>query len=164
MHTSTSARVRLGIFVTLAVPQLVIGLWAVAAPRSWFDSFPGIDPRLVAAEPPFNMHLATDTGAGFLATGVALAVAAAWGHRVAVQMALLTFAAFAVPHTLYHALRPAPGLTGAEDVVNVLVLASGPALAVIFGWLTRSTPGTQATAGARPAAAARPMATAGADR
>lgn len=167
MNATASDRVRLGIFATLAVPQLVIGAWAVIAPRSWFESFPGLDPRLVAAEPPFNMHLATDTGAGFVATGVALAVAAVWGHRVAVQMALLTFATFAVPHTLYHALHPAPGLTGAEDVVNVLVLASGPALAAVFAWLTRSTPETGGTSGARPAAVDRPMAAAaasGADR
>ncbi|MBW3649340.1 MAG: hypothetical protein KY458_02105 [Actinobacteria bacterium] len=139
MNTSAPDRVRLGIFVTLAVPQLLIGVWAVMAPRNWFQTFPGVDPRLVAAEPPFNMHLATDAGAGFLATGVALAVAALWGHRVAVHMALVVFAAFAVPHLMYHALRPAPGLTSTDDAMNVFVLASGPALAVLFAWWTRSS-------------------------
>ena len=54
--------VRLGMVVTLAVPQLVTGLWAVIATRNWFERFPGVDPRLVAAEPPFNAHLATDAG------------------------------------------------------------------------------------------------------
>jgi len=60
----------------IGVPQVVIGLWALAAPKSWFDSFPGFAPRVVAAEPPYNEHLASDVGAGFLATGVVLVVAA----------------------------------------------------------------------------------------
>lgn len=144
MASSAPKGVRIGILLALALPQLLIGTWAVAAPRNWFERFPGFDPRLVAAEPPFNAHLATDTGSGFLATGIALAVAAVWGHRVAVQMALVTFAAFAVPHVLYHGLQPAPGLTGAEDVVNVLMLASGPALAAVFAWWTSAgTPASQ---------------------
>lgn len=122
--------------MTLAVPQLVIGVWAVLAPRNWFETFPGIDPRLVAAEPPYNAHLATDAGAGFLATGLALAVAALWGQRAAIQIALLAYGAFAVPHLLYHGASPAPGLTGGEDLFNVAVLATGPALAALFAWRT----------------------------
>lgn len=129
--------VRLGMVVVLAVPQLAIGLWAVLAPASWFESFPGIDPRLVAAEPPFNAHLATDAGAGFLAIGVALAVAAVWGQRRVVQLALATCLAFTVPHTIYHATNPAPGLTAGEDLLNVLVLASSPAWVAVFAWGAR---------------------------
>lgn len=123
--------------VTLAVPQLVTGAWAVLAPQDWYESFPGIDPRLVAAEPPFNTHLATDAGAGFLATGVALAVAAAWGRRSGVYLALLTYLAFAIPHFVYHAAHPAPGLTGAEDTRNVVLLGSGLLLALLFAWGAR---------------------------
>ena len=126
--------VRLGMVVALAAPQLVVGLWAVLAPRSWFDSFPGLDPRLVAAEPPFNAHLATDAGAGFLATGIALLVAALIARRGAVYVSLATYAAFAVPHALYHAINPAPGLTGGEDLLNVLVLASGIVMAAVLAW------------------------------
>lgn len=136
--------VRLGVLGALAVPQLLIGLWAVVAPHNWFERFPGIDPRLVAAQPPFNEHLATDAGAGFLATGVALAVAALWGHRAALQIALLAYAAFSAPHLLYHAANPAAALSGGEDLLNVGVLASGPALAALFAWRTRSArPATQ---------------------
>jgi hypothetical protein len=58
--------VRLGL-VALAVPQVVTGTWALVDASHWFDHFPGFDPRLAAAEPPFNAHLATDAGAGFLA-------------------------------------------------------------------------------------------------
>jgi hypothetical protein len=129
--------VRLGVAVTLAGPQLLIGLWAVTAPDNWFRNFPGFDPRLVAAEPPYNQHLASDAGAGFLATGIVLLVAAIWGNRAAVLTALLAYAAFAVPHVLYHATNPAEALTGFEDVTNVLALASGLILTGVFVWGVR---------------------------
>ena len=126
--------VRLGLIVTMAVPQLVIGLWAVLAPESWFDSFPGFDPRLVAAEPPYNQHLASDAGAGFVATGVALLAAAIWANRTGVRVALLAFVAFTLPHVVYHATNPSDLLSGSQDVVNVLTLASGLVLAAVFAY------------------------------
>lgn len=132
--------VRLGVIVTMAVPQLVIGLWAYLAPESWFDSFPGFDPRLVAAIPPYNEHLAADAGAGFLATGIALLVAAIWADRVGVRVALVAFAAFTLPHVLYHAAHPADLLSGVEDVVNVLALGSTLVLAAVFAYGTGDHP------------------------
>ena len=89
--------VRIGMLV-LAVPQLAIGIWAMLAPHSWYESFPGVHPHLIAADPPYNAHLATDAGIGFFCTGVGLLVAAAWGRRSGVYVALVTFLAFAVPH------------------------------------------------------------------
>lgn len=126
--------VRLGVAVTLAAPQLFVGLWAVTAPGNWFRNFPGFDPRLVAAEPPYNHHLASDAGAGFVATGVVLLVAAIWGNRASLLTALLAYAVFTVPHVLYHATNPADALTGFEDVTNVLALGSGLILAGVFAW------------------------------
>lgn len=134
METRAAYWVRLGVAVTLAAPQLVIGLWAVTAPANWFGTFPGFDPRLVAAEPPYNEHLATDAGAGFVATGVVLLVAAIWGNRASVSTALLAYAVFTVPHVLYHATNPADALTGFEDLANVLALGSGLILAGAFAW------------------------------
>ncbi len=146
MSSSVATRIRLAILVTLAAPQFLIGLWAVAAPRHWFDRFPGIDPRLVAAEPPFNEHLATDAGAGFLATDLALAVAAVWGHRIAIQTALLAFVTFAAPHLLYHAANPSAELTSSEDLLNVVLLATGPVLAALLAWrVGRARPVAPAT-------------------
>jgi hypothetical protein len=126
--------VRLGVAVTLAAPQLLIGLWAVTAPANWFRNFPGFDPRLVAAEPPYNHHLTSDAGAGFVATGVVLLVAAIWGNRASMLTALLAYAAFTVPHVLYHATNPTDALTGFEDVTNVLALGSGLVVAGVFAW------------------------------
>lgn len=104
------------------VPNAVAGTWAVLAPHSWFDSFPGWDPYLVAAEPPYNPHLATDAGAGLLASGVIMIVAAWLGDRRSARLALVGFTAFALPHAGYHVLHPAPGLTTTENVLNAAVL------------------------------------------
>jgi hypothetical protein len=139
--------VRLGVIVTLAVPQLVIGLWACLAPESWFDSFPGFDPRLVAAIPPYNEHLATDAGAGFLATGAALLVAALWGRRGGVRVALVAVAAFTAPHALYHLLHPADALSTAEDAANVAALGSTLVLAAVFAFGDRARPPVATTSG-----------------
>jgi len=132
--------VRLGILVTLAVPQLVVGLWATVMTQSWFDDFPGIGPALVAAEGPYNRHLASDAGAGFLATGVGLLAAALWANRTGVRVALLTFVAFTLPHTLYHLFNPADSLSGVENAGNVVSLASGLVLAAVFAYGTGDRP------------------------
>ena len=126
--------VRIGMVITLAVPQLLIGLWATLAPHHWYENFPGVHPHLIAAEPPYNQHLATDAGLGFLCTGVGLVAAALWGRRVGVYVALITYGAFAVPHVLYHALHPAAALSGSQDAASVLFLLSGVVLAAVFGW------------------------------
>ncbi|GED99073.1 hypothetical protein nbrc107697_31120 [Gordonia crocea] len=128
------ARVALGL---VAVPQLVVGLWAVLAPRHFFDHFPGFGPLLVAAEPPFNAHLTSDTGTGFVATGVFAAVAAGWGLRPLVFVAGLSLSAFALPHFCYHLLNPAELLSGAENVVNVVVLGVALAVPVAVAWANR---------------------------
>lgn len=129
----SAAWVRLGL-VALAVPQAFTGLWAILDPPGWFDDFPGFDPRLVAATPPYNEHLATDAGAGFLATAVALVLAAWWGERRVVLLALATYLSFAVPHLAYHVVNPAPGLSDAEDLRNVATLVIAVVLALVLGW------------------------------
>ena len=124
--------IRVGVVVTLAAPQLLIGLWALVAPKGWFDSFPGFDPRVVAAEPPYNQHLVSDVGAGFFATGVALLVAVIWANRVGIQVALVAYVAFTLPHVIYHSTHPAHALSGVDNVVNSISLASGLVLAAVF--------------------------------
>lgn len=126
--------VRLGL-VALGLPYTAAGMWAVIAPHNWFDAFPGWDPRLVAADPPYNAHLASDAGAGLLASGVVLLVGAWLADRRSVTVALVAFSAFSLPHAAYHAINPAPGLTTAEDALNVAVLVTVAvaALALLVG-------------------------------
>jgi hypothetical protein len=108
--------------VALAVPNLLAGAWGVLAPEDWFDRFPGFDPRLVAAEPPYNAHLATDAGAGLLASGLLLLVAAWWGDERSVRLGLIGYGAFAVPHAVWHAANPSDPLTDAQNLQNAGML------------------------------------------
>jgi hypothetical protein len=117
----------------------VTGLWALVATRNWFDDFPGVGARLVAAEPPFNEHLARDAGAGFLATGVALVLAAALSRRSAVLVALVAYVTFSVPHLVYHAANQPPALSGAAQAANVGLLSSSVVLALALAWGARPT-------------------------
>jgi hypothetical protein len=144
--------VRAGL-VALGVVQLYTGVWAIVDPSGWFARFPGFDPRLVAADPPYNAHLATDAGAGFLATAVALLLAAWWAERRVVLVALAAYLAFAVPHLVFHAANPAPGLTAGEDARNVVTLVIAAGFPLVLAWGTRpgrtrppsaTTAGTQA--------------------
>jgi hypothetical protein len=141
MGTRVPTWVRVGVVATLAVPQLIIGLWAMVAPERWFDTFPGFAPHLVAAAPPYNAHLVSDVGAAFFATGVALLVAAAWATRPAIWTALVAYVAFTAPHALYHATHPADALSGVADVGNVLLLVSSVVLAFVYAW-GAATPAT----------------------
>ena len=127
---------RIGL-VLLAAGQLFVGLWAVFATRSWFDDFPGLGPRLVAADPPYNAHLAADAGAGFLAAGVALLAAGLWAERSAVLVALLAYLAQALPHLAFHLTHPPDALTGGEQLVNLALLGSGVGIALVLGWGAR---------------------------
>jgi hypothetical protein len=117
--------------VALGLPNAAAGLWAVLAPDSWYESFPGWDPRLVAAEPPYNQHLVTDAGAGLLASGFVLLVAAWLADRRSVRFGVAAFLVFAVPHTLWHALNESPGLTSSEDARNVATLVFSVVVGVV---------------------------------
>lgn len=125
--------------VALGIPNLLAGAWAVLTPQGWFDDFPGWDPRLVSAEPPFNEHLATDAGAGLLASGLILVVAAWMGTAPVVRLALIGYGAFAIPHAAWHAFNPSEPLTDAQNVQNIgqLVFAAVASVGLLV-WVSRS--------------------------
>ncbi len=134
----TRTWVRLGL-VAVAVPQLVTGLWAVLDPSGWYEDFPGLGASWVAADGPYNGHLATDAGAGFLATAVVLLLAAAWGHRREVTLALITYLVMAVPHLTYHLRNAAPGLTDSENAQSVGSLVVGALFPLVLLWGNRDS-------------------------
>ena len=126
--------------VLLAVPNLVAGLWGMFAPRSWYDDFPGWAPRLVAALPPYNEHLATDAASGLFAAGVLAAIAVWWRRRDVVLVAMAGYLAFSVPHALFHLVHPADALTTREDAVNTVSLWAAVVVAGLIGLLTLLAP------------------------
>lgn len=106
----------------IAAPNIFIGLWALLSPQGWYDNFPGYAPRLVAAFPPYNEHLATDAGAGLLTVGVLAAAAAFLGRRDAHLVAGAGLLAFTGPHALFHVVNPSDLLTAAEDASSTIPL------------------------------------------
>ena len=128
-----SGWVRLG-GVVIAVPQLIVGGWALASPRGWYDNFPGFGPMLVAAEPPFNAHLATDAAGGFLATGLMVVLAAYWGERRPFQLAVGGLFVFAIAHLSYHATHPSDLLTRGENLFSTFSLVIAAFIPAALLW------------------------------
>jgi hypothetical protein len=129
--------VRVGLLL-LGLPQLAIGVWAIASPRGWFDTFPGAGQHWLPAYGAFDSHLATDVGAGFLAIAAFLGLAALWLERRLVQAALIAYLAYAIPHFVFH-LANDDVLAAGAHAVNDVVLGLGVALAIALLGLTRPT-------------------------
>jgi len=129
---------RAGLLI-LGVPQLVIGAWALISPHGWFNTFPGAGHHWLPAYGAYNSHLATDVGATFVAIGLVLILAALWLERRVVQVALIGYLAYAIPHTIYH-LANDHDVGGGDQVVNGVTLVLSVLLALTLLWLTRRPP------------------------
>lgn len=107
-----------------AVTSGLIGLWAAAAPRAFYDDFPGGGRSWVSADGPYNEHLVRDFGALNLALAVLLG-AAAWTLGTAlVRTSAAAYAVYGLPHLVYH-LRHLDIYDVANQVASItsLVLA-----------------------------------------
>ena len=87
----------------MAVSTGFVGLWALLAPRSFYDDFPGAGRHWVSADGPYNEHLVRDVGGLNLALTVVIVAAAIVLTRVLVRTAAVAALAFAIPHFSYHA-------------------------------------------------------------
>ncbi|WP_306361267.1 hypothetical protein [Nocardia sp. CC227C] len=120
-------RIMLGI---LAFIGLLTGLWAVLAPRSWYDSFPGFGMRWVSVDGPYNHHLAADVGAFFLALAVVALAALYLMDSMVARVAGVAWAVFGLPHLLYHVTHWPDELSGVSAVLSAVSLVLIPALGV----------------------------------
>ena len=130
---------RAGLLI-LGVPQFLIGAWALASPHGWVDTFPGGDHHWLPDYGPFNSHLAFDVGATFVAIGLILMLAALWLERRVVQIALIGYLAYAIPHLIYH-LANDHDLGDGDQIANGATLVVTVLLALTLLWLTRPAPG-----------------------
>ena len=94
------ARALLGL---VALAQAEVGVWGLAAPHSFFSTFPGFGHHWVAPLGVYNEHLLRDYAAAELGFAVLLAGAAIWFERRLVLLAGAAFLAATVPHLAYHA-------------------------------------------------------------
>jgi hypothetical protein len=118
----------------LGLLHLSWGVPAIAAPKWFFDHFPGFGERWTAAYPPYNQHLMTDVGAAFATLGVLLVAAAVMNDRRVTFVVLLGVIVFSGVHVGYHAARHGE-LTGASFSLSLASLAAGvllPALLLVL--------------------------------
>jgi hypothetical protein len=109
-------RIALGVLLVVA---LVTGLWALLAPRSFYDSFPTGSLHWVATDGPYNRHLVSDVGSMYLA--LAALTVAALARPALARLAGVVWLVFSVPHWIYHSAHL--GLYGPRDqVLNEVAL------------------------------------------
>lgn len=135
----TRRRVLLAGLVLLGLSHLVWGVLAAAAPRWFFDSFPGLGMRWTGAHPPYNAHLMVDVGGAVLAFGVMLLLAAALADRRVTAVVLVGVLIFATVHLAFHLWQPGE-LSGASRVLSVVSLVAGVLVPVGLLWLNRRIP------------------------
>ena len=137
MTASTWKFVRVLLALT-AAGYVVVGAWALAAPQSFYDSFPGGGRTWVSVDGPFNEHLVRDVGALNLALVVVLVAAAWWGGERLVRVAAVAALVWGLPHFLYHLGHLDPLPTSTDRFGNVVslglsVVAPVVVLALSFG-------------------------------
>jgi hypothetical protein len=100
-RTLSRTWLRIGLLFVAAAP-LVGGFWALLFPRAFYDDFPLPGSAWVSTLGPYNEHLLRDYGALNLAMAVLLLAAGILLERRLVQVALITWLVFEVPHFIFH--------------------------------------------------------------
>jgi len=125
-----------GLLIALGGVQTVNGLYALFAPRAFYDDFP-FGRGWVSALPAYNEHLVRDVGGLFLATGMLLVIAGVILERRLVAISLVTWLLFAVPHTVYHLFNLENMSTGdaVGEAVSLLLTVGIPIW--LLAWMAR---------------------------
>jgi hypothetical protein len=127
------------VLIVLGVGNVPVGTWATFAPRSFYDDFPGFGREWVRVDGPYNEHLVRDFGALNLALAVVTLAAAITLLRPLVIAVAIAWLAWSVPHLVYH-LRHLDVYSTSDQVLNVVLLAAFPVLAVVVLGLTLRRP------------------------
>jgi hypothetical protein len=139
---STLQRISLAV---IAGASAVVGVWAQAFPRSFYDDFPGAGRVWVAVDGPFNEHLVRDVGGLNLALAFVAVLALVTGSLVAARAAGGGALIYGVPHLAYHALHLDPYDTG-DQVALVVSLG----LAVVAALVALASPAPPGSATSSP--------------
>lgn len=138
MTHQTWIRIALGY---LALNCLQLGVWALLAPASFFNDFPGFGGMAwLTVDGPYNEHLVRDFGALNLALMVVLIGAAVSLSRPLVLTACAAAVAWGLPHFTYHVLNP-DGLSSSDLAVSLSGLALFAGLPLIVAWFARPASG-----------------------
>jgi len=111
------------------VGDLLVGIWALAAPRSFYDDFPGAGRHWVSVDGAFNQHLLRDVGALNLALAVVAVAAIVWPGRFA-RLCGAAHLVWTVPHLYYHASHL--HMFSTSDAIGNMVSLGIPVVASLF--------------------------------
>jgi hypothetical protein len=130
-------RLRLGL-AFLGFGAGVVGLWALAWPRSFYDDFPGAGMTWLAELPKYSQHLVRDVGALNLAFLLLFVWAAVTLDRTLVRACLCAWLVFAVPHFIFH-LFNLEGHSSSSAFSQMTVLGVGTALPLLLLYINEKT-------------------------
>lgn len=127
--TGDTRWIRLGL-VVLALPNLLNGLFALLAPRRWFDTFS------VGDLGGYSDHLVRDVGEAFIAASVLLLIAALWVERRVIFLAITGWLFFNVPHLINHIFER-DALSAVDYAGVIAILGFNVALALVLLSMTK---------------------------
>lgn len=104
-----------GVTLLGAAMFVLLGVWALVSPRSFFDT--------IATYDPYNPHLIHDIGAFQIGLGAVLLLAAFPERIDGLSAALLGVAAGATAHVVAHLLDLGLGGNPASDIPTLTILA-----------------------------------------
>lgn len=112
-------------------------MWALAAPRSFFDDFPAGALTWIHQLRKYNEHLTRDVGAFNLAFAVLFVWAAVTLDRRVVRAVTSGWFVFALPHLVFH-LFHLDRYSTSEAISQSVALGLGALLPVVlFSWASR---------------------------
>jgi hypothetical protein len=130
----------------IAAGSLVVGAWALAAPRSFYDDFPGAGRVWVAVDGPYNEHLVRDVGGLNLGLAFVAAVALVTGSVAVARAAGGAALIFGVPHLVYHATHLDP-FDRTDQVALLVSLGLAAAAGLVAAGPDRGAPARDPVSG-----------------
>jgi AhpD family alkylhydroperoxidase len=128
------------LLLLLAIPQGVVGVWALFWPHSFYGDFPTGTKGWVHVLGPFDAHLVTDVGGLFIAVSAMMVLAAASMKRSAVFVSAVTWTIFSTAHLVWHLGHLGPYSTTDAVANSVTLGASVLGSLAILGLLRAPAP------------------------
>ncbi len=129
----------------LTLSNLQLGLWALLAPRSFYDGFPGLGRGWISVDGPYNEHLIRDFGALNLSLAVVFISAIVSMNATVIRTSCAAALVWGIPHFVYHFVNT-DGLTTGDVVASLGGLAFFAVIPVaVLLWANRLDDGDVST-------------------
>ena len=102
---------------------LLVGGWALFAPRSFFRDFPALGGTWVNAFPPYNEHLVRDIGGLNLGFALLFLMSASTLDVTLIRTSVGAWLLYAVPHFIFH-ITNMDRLSASEKLFQTLALGA----------------------------------------